>query len=65
MFLAKRKKEKEPIYVSKKFCKEKHVDLLSIGKKGNRHYVLIKDFNTFMYDYTLHSRKKHFCRYCL
>ena len=46
--------EKHPIYVSKKCCEEKHVDLLLIGKQGKRHYVLIKGFNTFMYDHTLH-----------
>ena len=29
-------------------------------------HVLIKDFNTFMYDHNLHhGKKKHFCRYCL
>ena len=44
-------KEKHPIYVSKKCCEEKHVDLLLIGEKGKRHYVFIKDFNTFMYDH--------------
>ena len=36
-----------------------------IGEEGKRHYVLIKDFHTFMYDDTLHRRRKHFCRYCL
>ena len=25
----------------------------------------IKDFNTFMYNQTLHRHRKHFCRYCL
>ena len=29
------------------------------------HYVLIKDFNTFMYDHKLHRGRKHFCRYPL
>ena len=29
------------------------------------HYVLIKDFNTFIYDYTLHRGRKNFCRDCL
>ena len=58
-------KEKHPLYVSKKCCEEKHVDLLLIGEKGNRHYVLIKNFNTFIYDNTLHRGRKHFCRYCL
>ena len=50
-------KEKHPIYVSKKCYEEKHVDLLLIGEEGKRHYVLIKDFNTFMY--TLHHGKKN------
>ena len=40
------------------------VDLLLI-REGKRHYVLFKDFNTFMYDYTLHHGRKHFCHYCL
>ena len=35
-------KEKHPIYVSKKVCEEKNVDLLLIEEKGKRHYVLIK-----------------------
>ena len=35
------------------------------GKQGQRHYLIIKDFNTFMYDHTLHQGKKHFCPYCL
>ena len=44
---------------------EKHVDLLSIGKKSKRHYVLIKDFDTFMYNHRLHRGRKHFPHYCL
>ena len=56
-------KEKYPIYVSKKF-EEKHVDLLLIGEE-KKNSVLIKDFNKFMYDHSLHRRKKHFCRYYL
>ena len=51
--------------VSKKCFEEKHIDLLLIEEKEKRHYVLIKDFNTFMYNHTLHCRKKHFCCYCL
>ena len=31
------------------------VDLLLIGEEGKRHYVLIKDFNTFMCDHILHD----------
>ena len=58
-------KEKYLIYVSKKCCEEKHVDLLLIREKDKIHYVLIKDFNRFMYDHTLHRGEKHFCCYCL
>ena len=42
------------IYVSKNCSEEKHVDLLLIGEEGIRHYALIKDLNTFMYDHTVH-----------
>ena len=38
-------------------------DLLLTEEKNKRHYLLIKDFNTFMYDYALYHGK-HFC-YCL
>ena len=34
--------------------------LLLIGEKGKSHYVLIKDFNTIMYDHTLDGGRKHF-----
>ena len=34
-----------------------------MGKEGKRHYALLKDFNIFMYDHTLHHGKKHFCRH--
>ena len=36
-----------------------------IGEGEKKHYVLIKDFNTFMYEHTLHRGRKHFCRYWL
>ena len=36
-----------------------------IGEQGKRHYVLIKDFNTFMYNHTLHRGRKHVCHCCL
>ena len=36
-------KEKHPIYVSKKFCEEKYVDLSLIDEKKRRLYALIKD----------------------
>ena len=31
----------------------------------NKHYVLIKDFNKFMYNQTKHKKRKHFCMHCL
>ena len=49
----------------KKMVRRKHVDLLLVGEEGKRHYVLIKDFNTFMYDHALPRRRRNFCRYCL
>ena len=56
------KKVEYSIYVSQKCCEDKHVDLLLIKEESKRHYVLIKDFSTFMYDYTLHcGGRKHFC----
>ena len=33
--------------------------------KTKKHYVFIKDFNTFMYNRSLHRGKKYFCGYCL
>ena len=39
--------------------------LLLIGEEGKRHYVFIKDFNTFMYDHALHRKRKYFCLYYL
>ena len=64
-FLLMKIKKKHSVYVSNKFCEKKHVDLLLIGEEGERNYVLMKDFNTFMYDHSLHRGRKHFCRYCL
>ena len=46
-------KKKYPIYVSKKCCEEKHVDLLLIGKKVQIHACII-------ILYTFHHRKKTF-----
>ena len=42
------------MYASKKCFEERHVDLLLLGEEARRHYVFIKDINTFMYDHTLH-----------
>ena len=36
----------------------KHADLLMIGQGEKKHYDLIKDFNTFMYDHILHRLRK-------
>ena len=36
-----------------------------IEEEDQFHYVLIKDFNTFTYNQTLHDDRKHFCFYCL
>ena len=57
-------KQPYPIYVSKeKF--EDHIELLLITKDENKHDVLIKDFNKFMYQQTKHKERKHFCMHCL
>ena len=36
-----------------------------IGEREKQPYVLINDFNRFMYDHSLHRRRKYFHRYCL
>ena len=53
-----------PIYVSKEKY-EDHMELLLITENENKHYVLIKDFNKFMYNQTKHEHRKHFCMHCL
>ena len=35
------------------------------GEGEIKHYVFIKDFNTFIYDYTLHRGRKYSCPYFL
>ena len=40
------------------------MNLLLITENENKHYVLIKDFNRFMYNQTKYEHKKHFCMYC-
>ena len=57
-------KESYPIYVSKEKY-EDHMELLLVTKDENKHYVLIKDFNKFMYNQTKHKERKHFCMNCL
>ena len=57
-------KQPYPICVSKE-KHENHMNLLLITEKENKHYVLIKDFNKFMYNQTKHNERKHFCMHCL
>ena len=42
-----------------------HMDLLYIAEGKNSHYVLIKNFNSLMYNFTKHKDTKHFCKRCL
>ena len=39
---------------------KKHVCLSLIGEEGKWCYFLIKYLNTFMYDHTLHRKRKFF-----
>ena len=57
-------KQPYPIYISDEKY-EDHMELLLITKDENKHYVLIKDFNKFMYQQTKHKERKHFCMHCL
>ena len=41
------------------------MNLLLITEDDKKHYVLIKDFNSFMYNQTKHKESKHFCMHCL
>ena len=53
-----------PIHISKETF-EDQMNLLLITKDEKKHYVLIKDFNAFMYNQLKHKERKHFCTYCL
>ena len=44
---------------------EDQVNLLLITEDEKKHYVLINDFNAFMYNQTKYKNKKYFCMYCL
>ena len=57
-------KQPYPIYMSKEKYDD-HMNLLYITENENKHYVLIKDFNKFMYNQTKHHERKHFCMHCL
>ena len=58
-------RQKFALYVSKNTFK-KHGDLIIYRRKRPIlfQYALIKDYNTFMYNQTLHRDRKHFCCYC-
>ena len=53
-----------PIHISKEAFKDQ-MNLLLITKDEKKHYVLIKDFNAFIYNQSKHKERKHFCMYCL
>ena len=57
-------KQPYPIYVSKEQFDDV-LNLLLISENENTHYCLIKDFNRFMFSYSNHKEKKHFCMHCL
>ena len=57
-------KQQFPIFFSKEKFTD-HMELLLITEGENNHYVLIKDFNKFMFNQTKHEHRKHFCMYCL
>ena len=57
-------KQTYPIYVSKEKY-EDHMELLLITDDEDEHYVLIKDFNKFMYNKAKHKEKSIFvCTVC-
>ena len=58
------KQEPYPVYISKKKFNDM-LNLLLTTKGKEQHYVLIKDFNKFMYNQTKHKERKHFCMHCL
>ena len=56
------KQERYPVNISKEKFNDT-LNLLLITKGKEQHYVLIKDFNKFMYNQTKHARRKHFTVY--
>lgn len=57
-------KQAYPMYVSKERFDD-HLNLLLITNEDKQHYLLIKDFDRFMYNQTKHEHRKHSCMYCL
>ena len=53
-----------PIHISKETF-EDQMNLLLNTKDEKKYYVLIKDFNRFMYNQWKHKERNHFCIYCL
>ena len=53
-----------PIHISKEEFKDQ-VNLLLTTKDEKKHYILINDFNSFMYNQSKHKERKHFCMHCL
>ena len=51
--------------MSKKCCEKKKWLFIIDRRRRQKTLVLIKYFNTFMYDHTLHRERKDFCRYSL
>ena len=49
-------KQPYPIFVSKETY-DRQMNLLLITEDENKHYVLIEDFNSFMYNQTKHKEK--------
>ena len=49
-----------PIHISKETF-EDPMNLLLITEEEKKHYVLIRDFNRFMYNQSKHKERKHFC----
>ena len=56
--------EPYPIHISKETF-EDQMNLLLITEDEKKHYILIKDFDKFMYNRSRHKERKHFCMYCL
>ena len=57
-------KQPYPIFVSKEKY-DRQMNLLLITENNNKHYMLIKDFNRFMFNQTKYEGIKHFCMHCL
>ena len=56
-------KQPYPVYVSKEKY-EDHMEILLITKNENKHYVLIKDFNKFMYNQSIKRENTFACAVC-